>query len=125
MSKTRDMLPSNETRWQRLILGISAITLAIIGTTMYFVAGSDTGGPSFFSGLLWRVAIVLGLAWIAAPQLERLGWQRVRGALLVGIIIVVILYAIRPRLGAIAVLVLLAVSAMSTALSWFRKLTRS
>lgn len=115
--------PPPDTRLQRALLGLSAIVLATLGAILQFVPSLEPGGTTFLSGMLWKVSIVLALAWVAAPQLERLGWQRVRGALLIGIIIVVILYAIRPRLGAIAVVVLIAASTLTTILSWVRKFT--
>ena len=60
-----------------------------------------------FPETLLKVGFVLGIAWMAAPQLERLGWNNLRGSLLVAVIIVIVLWAIRPRIGAIAGAILL------------------
>jgi hypothetical protein len=69
--------------------------------------------------------MVLALAWVASPQLERLGWQRIRGSMLIGIVIVVILYALRPRIGAIAALMLIGLTSGAAIISWIRKLTKN
>lgn len=116
--------PSPDAKLQRALLAFAAVALVILGAVFHFAPNLEPGGARFLSGMLWKVAIVLALAWVAAPQLERLGWQRVRGAMLVGIIIVIILYAIRPRLGAIAVFILIAVSALTTVFSWIRNFTK-
>jgi hypothetical protein len=56
----------------------------------------------FLSGTLLKVGMVLGLGWLAAPQLERLGWSRLRGTGMAIITAIGILTALRPKFGAIA-----------------------
>ncbi|MFO0941286.1 MAG: hypothetical protein U0930_11005 [Pirellulales bacterium] len=123
-TKLKTVESSSDPRLQRALLAIITVVLASVGTLIHFIPSLDPGGSKFLSGMLWKVAILLGILWIAAPQLERLGWQRVRGALLVGIIIVIILYAIRPRIGSIAVIILIAISAFTTALGWIRQFAK-
>lgn len=62
----------------------------------------EPGSREFAAGTLFKVGMVLGLAWLAAPQLERFGWQKMRGTGLAVIVAIGALSAIRPRLGAIA-----------------------
>lgn len=107
--------------WQRITLASSALVLAVLGCVFHFLPNLDEGSAQFLAGVLWKIAMVLGIGWLASPQLERLGWQRVRGTMLIGIIIVIILYALRPRIGAIAALVLVALSMIAAMGTWMRR----
>lgn len=115
---------SAETRWQRGLLAFFAIVFLGLGGALHFLPSSDSSSSKFAAGTLLKVGLVLGLAWVSAPQLERLGWQRLRGTLLVAVIIVILLYAIRPRIGAIAAAVLIVGSVAFSLLGWFRRLTQ-
>ena len=116
---------SPEVRWQRGLLAFFAIVFLGLGGALHTMPSSDSSSSSkFAAGTLLKVGVVLGLAWISAPQLERLGWQRLRGTLLVAVIVVILLYAIRPRIGAIAAAILIVGSAGFSLLGWFRRLTR-
>ena len=98
---------STESKWQRNVLGASAAILLAAGIILATWPGMETGSGEYFSGTLLKVGIVLGIAWLAAPQLERFGWHRLRGTMLVSLIIVLVLWAIRPRIGAWAGAILL------------------
>ncbi len=115
-------LPSGDGRWQRLMLASSAIVFLVGGLMLAWLPLIDDGSRTFVSGTLLKVALVLGLTWLAAPQLERLGWQRLRGSLLVGVIIVLVLMTIRPRLGAIAGVLVIGGSLFFSLIGWFRSL---
>ena len=115
---------SREVRWQRGLLAFFAIVFLGLGTALHTLPSSDSSSSKFAAGTLLKVGVVLGLAWISAPQLERLGWQRLRGTLLVAVIVVILLYAIRPRIGAIAAAILIAGSVGFSLLGWFRRLTQ-
>ncbi len=114
---------STETRLQRLLLAIAAVLFLLAGAVMEFVPGVDNSSRKFASGTLLKVGVVLGLAWVSAPQLERFGWHRLRGTMLAAVIVVILLYAIRPRFGAIAAAVLVVGSVVFGLLGWFRRLT--
>jgi hypothetical protein len=101
-----------------------AIVFTIAGLLAHLMPGVDAGSRQFISGLLWKLAMVLAIAWLAAPQLERLGWQRLRGTMLILVVIVVILYAIRPRIGAIAALLIVGLSLLAAVTGWLRRLTK-
>lgn len=111
-------------KWQRHLLAASACICMVVG---YTIARSDylaTGSNEFYSGLLLKVGFVLGLAWVAAPQLERLGWEKLRGTALAAVLIVVVLWSIRPRIGAIAAVILIGGSLFFAVVGWFRNLTK-
>jgi hypothetical protein len=125
ISKQRKKQPiSAEARLQRLMLAISAAACVIVGVALEFVPGMDNSSRKFASGTALKIGLVLGLAWVSAPQLERLGWQRLRGTMLAAVIIVIVLYAIRPRMGAIAAALLIAGSVLFSLLGWVRRLTK-
>lgn len=113
---------STETRLQRLLLAIFALTFLGLGVVLNFLPDLDSTSRKFASGTLLKIGVVLGLAWISAPQLERWGWQRLRGTALIMVIIVIVLYAIRPRIGAIVGAVLIAGAVGFSLVGWFRGL---
>ena len=115
---------SPEVRWQRGLLAFFTMVFLGLGAALHTMPSSDSSSSKFAAGTLLKVGVVLGLAWISAPQLERLGWQRLRGTLLVAVIVVILLYAIRPRIGAIAAAILIVGSAGFSLLGWFRRLTQ-
>lgn len=115
---------STELKWQRVLLATMAVILLVAGTACtYSPYFNDTSGK-FIGGTLFKVGIVLGIAWLAAPQLAMLGWHRVRGTLMIAVCVVILLMAIRPRIGAIAASLLIGGSAVFSAVGWFRSLTK-
>lgn len=125
MDKPTRLPPSgNSARWQRILLLAIAAIMVLAGLVVNLQSNLDAGSAQFLSGTLWKVAVVVILAWLAAPQLERLGWQRVRGTMLAAIVIVLLLYAIRPKLGAIAAAVLIASSLLLAIVGWLRRLAK-
>ena len=113
---------TTETRIQRLVLAACAVAFLGLGAVLNFLPDMDGTSRKFASGTLLKIGVVLGLAWISAPQLERWGWQRLRGTALVMVIIVIVLYAIRPRIGAIVAAVLIAGAVAFSLVGWFRSL---
>jgi hypothetical protein len=111
--------------WQRLMIGTMAWMLGLFGLLVHWLPGIDAGSVQFIAGTAWKVAVVLAIAWLASPQLERMGWQKIRGTMLIAMTIVIILYAIRPRIGAVAAVLLIAASVMAVAVGWARRLLRS
>lgn len=112
----------NDRKWPRTVLGVSAGVLLGAGILIAVWPGQETNSGEYFSGTLVKVGIVLGVAWLAAPQLERFGWQRLRGTMLVSLIIVLVLWTIKPRVGAWAGALLLGGGAFFALLGWVRKL---
>ncbi len=124
LRKKNDKPMTSEARLQRIMLAIAAVVFLGAGVVMEFVPGMDNSSRKFTSGMLLKVGVVLGLAWVSAPQLERLGWHRLRGTMLGAVIVVMLLYAIRPRIGAIAAAALVVGSVTVSLLGWFRRLTQ-
>lgn len=79
-----------------------SILLLVAGVLLKFTPLVEAGSRDFLGGTLFKVGMVVGLAWLAAPQLERLGWQKLRGTGLAIIIVIGVLTAVRPKFGAIA-----------------------
>ena len=111
-----------ERKWHRLGLGVAAFVLLAAGLVMTRVQGQSSNGESYYSGMFIKIGIVLGVAWLAAPQLERLGWHRLRGTLLVSLIVVLVLWAIRPRIGAWAAAILIGGGIFFSLIGWVRNL---
>jgi hypothetical protein len=110
-------------QWQRMFLAGAAVLLVVVGVATHLLPGIEPGSARFISGTAWKVAFVMLIAWLASPQLERLGWERIRGTMLTAVIIVIILYAIRPRIGAIAALILFLGSGLVAIGGWVRRLS--
>ncbi len=115
---------TNSNQWQRLFLALVSGSFLLAGFAVTFFDSLGGNSQQFIAGTLLKVGFVLGLAWIAAPQLEHIGWHRLRGSMLAGVIVVVILMATRPRLGAIAGSLLVAASLSVTILGWIRSFTK-
>lgn len=90
---------SNLTRWMLLVISCALLFGSVI---LKFSPMIEPGSREFAAGTLFKVGMVLGLAWLALPQLERFGWQNMRGTGLAVIVVIGALSAIRPRFGAIA-----------------------
>jgi hypothetical protein len=112
---------TSKTQWQRTLIAAMAILMGGIGLAVHWIPGIEPGSAKFIAGTCWKVGFVMLVAWLASPQLERLGWERIRGTMLVAIVIVIVLYAIRPRIGAIAAFILVAGSAIAALGGWFRR----
>ncbi|MEM7475503.1 MAG: hypothetical protein AAF483_10980 [Planctomycetota bacterium] len=113
-----------QSKFQRKLLLVFAVSFLMLGALIKSTDLFQIGSKEFVSGTLLKVGFVLGLAWVAAPQLEMLGWQKLRGSMLVGAILVLILWSIRPRIGAIAGAVLLASMLLVAIIGWFRKASK-
>jgi hypothetical protein len=111
--------------WRRRMLAIFAIVFVLAGVLIDQLPLFDAseGSRQMFSNSLFKVGIVLGLAWVAAPQLAKIGWEKMEGSLLLAIVVVLILWSIRPRIGTIAGGILLGTLAVFGLMRWLRKST--
>lgn len=121
-AKTTKKKLTTESRLQRMLLAIFALAFLGLGVLLNFLPDIDSTSRKFASGTLLKIGVVLGLAWISAPQLERWGWQRLRGTALIMVIIVIVLYAIRPRIGAVVGAALIIGAVGFSLIGWFRSL---
>ncbi len=118
---SNDELASDLTsRIQRWLLAACAGVCLLVGLAILVWPRGDQASREYFANTLLKVGVVCGLAWLAAPQLERFGWHRLRGTLLVAIVIVMVLWAVRPRIGAIAGAVIIGASVFFSLLGWLR-----
>jgi len=118
---------SSESKWQRFVLGASAATL--LGGGLILAAWPwmqknklEANSDTYFSGTMIKVGVVLGVAWLAAPQLERFGWHRLRGTMLAALLVVMVLWLARPKIGAWAGAIVLGGGAFFALIGWFRSL---
>lgn len=107
-------------RIQSVLLLACAIVLLIAGTAVKLAPNVEPGSREFLSGTFLKVGMVVGLAWVAAPQLRKLGWERLRGTGLAVLLCVAVLTAIRPRFGAIAAGLTVAGFVALALLGWVR-----
>lgn len=116
---------SKHSKMQRMLLGGFCLVFFTAGLLVPWIPGIDGNSSVFASGALLKVGVVLGIAWLAAPQLERLGWQRLKGSVLVGLLIVLALFAIRPKIGAIAGALFVAGSIFFSVAGWMRTIAKA
>lgn len=118
-------VPAGQGKVQRILLGAFCLIFFVAGVLVPWVPAIDGNSSVFASGALLKVGVVLGIAWLAAPQLERLGWQRVKGSMLLGIVVILALFAIRPRIGAIAGALFVAGSIFFGVAGWLRTIAKA
>lgn len=111
------------TSWQRGMLAVSSMLLLGIGAVLASTNLLESGSREYVSGTMMKVGFVLGLLWVAAPQIERLGWQRLRGSMLVAVALVLVLWSIRPKVGAIAGALVVGASLVFSLVGWLRKIS--
>lgn len=124
-SNNRKLISSAESKWQRFVLGASAAALlggGLILAGFNHNSSFEENSDSYFSGTMIKVGVVLGVAWLAAPQLERLGWHRLRGTMLAALLVVLVLWLARPKIGAWAGAIVLGGGAFFALIGWFRSL---
>jgi O-antigen/teichoic acid export membrane protein len=116
---------SPESKWQRFTLGASAAALLAGGlmlSAVHLNSPFEENSDSYLSGMMIKVGVVLGVAWLAAPQLERWGWHRLRGTMLAALLVVLVLWLARPKIGAWAGAIVLGAGAFFSLIGWFRSM---
>lgn len=96
------------------------VLLVAGGLIVRFTGMGEAGSREFASGTLIKVGIVMALAWLAMPQLERLGWQKLRGTGIAIIIGIGALTAVKPRFGAVAAGIAIGGFLVLAVLGWAR-----
>ncbi len=124
MTSPQKNLRSAELQWQRVLLAFFAILFLALGLGLDTIPGIDASSRKYAAGTFLKVGVVLGLVWIAAPQLDRFGWQRLKGSLLVVVILVCGLIAVRPKFGAIVGAIFVVGSLAFSLVGWVRQFTR-
>ncbi|MFN3190631.1 MAG: hypothetical protein ACE361_08920 [Aureliella sp.] len=115
---------ASTSRAQKILLLVASAVCITAGVIVSTTDLLEIGSRELFSGTLLKVGFVLGLAWVALPQIERLGWNRLGGPMLAGAVMVAILWSMRPRLGVIAGAIFVIASLTITITGWVRSLTK-
>ena len=113
-------MPYKSSPIQIALLVIWILLIALAGWSFVSLGPARRGSREFASGSLIKVGIVMALAWLAMPQLERLGWQRLRGTGIAIIMAIGGLTAVKPRFGAVAAGVVFGAFLVLTVLGWAR-----
>ena len=109
-------------KFRRVALAVMSLAMFATGGALTLFPSLGVGAQSFLANVLLKVGFVLGIAWLAAPQLDKIGWEKLRGTALLALVFLIILYAIRPRLAAIAGALLAASGLVFSIAGWIRKL---
>jgi hypothetical protein len=96
--------------YQRLAIGILAALSLLVGGALYFLS---SGESSITTGLLVRVGALLGVIWLAMPQLETLKTKISTVAFFV-VLLILIVAATKPKLFPI----ISGILAISLTLNW-------
>ena len=105
------------TQSQRILLGAIAAVMLLVGIALY--AFFPAANPAM-TALLIRVGSVLGVVWLAFPQLKTVG-QRLPVVILCCLLGGLILMAARPNLFKIAAALIVLLGALSLIAKVFRK----
>lgn len=114
----------HSSQFQRALLAGFALLFLAMGMAVGMIPSLSGTSREFLGGMFLKLGVVLGLGWLAAPQLAKLGWQRLQGSLLVAVVVVLVLWAIRPRIGAIAGAALIVGSLLYGVVGWLRSATK-
>lgn len=109
-----------QNKFTQTLLLIIWIALIAGGLAMRVTEAGQAGSREFMSGSLIKVGIVLALAWLALPQLEKLGWHKLRGTGLAIMVVIGVITAVRPRFGAIAAGIAIGGFLVLAVLGWVR-----
>lgn len=105
------------TQSQRILLGVIAAIMLLSGIAMY--AFFPAANPAV-TAILIRVGTVLGVVWLAFPQLKTVG-QRVPVVIVCCLLGGLVLMAARPNLFKVAAALIVLLVALSLVAKVFRK----
>jgi Na+-translocating ferredoxin:NAD+ oxidoreductase RnfD subunit len=105
------------TSTQRIVLGVIAAIMLSAGVALY--AFFPAANPAV-TAVLIRVGTVLGVVWLAFPQLKSAG-QKVPGFIVCGLLGGLILMAARPNLFKVAAALIVLLIALSLLAKLLRK----
>ena len=115
--KRVESVSENFTQAQRIILGIISAAMLIQGIVLLIFF--PEANPAL-TAVLIRVGTVLGVVWLAFPQLKTIG-DRVPGFVVIGFIATLMLMAARPNLFKVAAAVTVVLVGLSLLAKVFRK----
>lgn len=107
--------------WQRLSVGVLAISLGLTALFAKFgMDATDTTGV-FVYGTFGKVAFVLGMAWLAWPQLMWLKEMPGGGIGIAAIMVGCLIFIARPRLLLYFVPLLVAIVSLFMTITWVQR----
>lgn len=106
--------------YQRWGIGVVAGLLLIAGVCLYW---TPLGERSVWTGLCIRVGLLLGVIWLAMPQLAGLR-SRMSTIVLGSLVAVLVLAALKPKLFSVVSAVLAVGLAINFVLGWASRTTR-
>ena len=105
------------TRSQRIILGVISAAMLLQGIVLLIFF--PEANPAV-TAILIRVGTVLGVVWLAFPQLKSVG-DRLPGFVIVGFVATLVLMAARPNLFKVAAAVAVVLVVLSLLAKVFRQ----
>jgi hypothetical protein len=112
------------TVWQQRAAMVMAVVLASGAAVLHFAPQEASGGATWVSGSMAKVAVLCAALWMALPQLKRLARTTSGPPILWGLGILAAVLVVRPRaIFAIGPLVIAALGVLVTlrhASKWFR-----
>ena len=106
----------------RTATGILALIL-LLGGAFFYVFQPDA--DPFTIGMMVRIGALLGVIWLAYPQLETLKNKldgRVPSILIATVLVCLAIIAARPKLGTVVITVVTIAVGVSGALKWMTKM---
>ena len=102
----------------RTATGILALTLLIVGVFLY---AFQPNASLVAAGMMVRIGAMLGVTWLAFPQLEALK-GRLPGILIALAMICLVVAAAKPRLGAVLVTIVTVAISVGGIMKWMSKM---
>jgi hypothetical protein len=113
--------PPQRFDWQRHFVGIAAIILGIVALVGKFGLGLSDVGAEFMMGSFGKASMVLGLAWLAWPQLLLLKKMPGGGIAIASVLICIVVFIMRPKLLLYFVPLLGSITALLVAITWVQR----
>ncbi len=113
--------PPQPIDWQRHFVGAAAIILAVLALVSRYGLGLSDVGAEFMMGSLGKVSMVLGLAWLAWPQLILLKKMPGGGIAIASVLICIVVFIARPKLLLYFVPLLGTITALFVAIAWIQR----
>jgi hypothetical protein len=113
--------PPQPIDWQRHFVGVVAVILGILAIVSRYGFGLSDVGAQFMMGSLGKVSMVLGLAWLAWPQLMLLKKLPGGGIAIASVLICIVVFIARPKLLLYFVPLLGSITALFVTITWIQR----
>ncbi len=113
--------PPEPIDWQRHFIGVAAIILGVLALVSRFGLGLSDIGAVWAMGTFGKVSMVLGLAWLAWPQLLLLKKLPGGGIAIASVLICIVVFIARPKLLLYFVPLLGSITVLFGAIAWIQR----